>query len=321
MSKKTKYSIIIPVFNRNDELIELLESLYNQSYRDFEIIIVDDGSVEPSKKVYDLFKLKFQIQYHFIENCGPAKARNFGVTKSFGDWIIFFDSDCTVPKNYFFEVEKFLDENKIDFFGGPDMAADNFTLLQKSISFSMTSYITTGGIRGGDHSVDKFLPRSFNMGIKRIYFDEVGGFSDMRYGEDLDLSYRLISAKKKSALIINAKVFHKRRTNLIDFFFQIFNSGKARYILNQKHKNSKKIFHLFPTIFLLLIVFSIIPINVNGFKINELLGLIIFLYFAIIFMSSTFLFKNPIVGLMSIITTTVQFAGYSIGYVLSFVKS
>ncbi len=321
MSKKTKYSIIIPVFNRKDELKELLESLYNQSYRDFEIIIVDDGSIEQSKKIYDLYKLKFQIQYYFIENSGPAKARNFGVTKSLGDWVIFFDSDCTVPKNYFFEVEKFLNENKIDFYGGPDMADDKFTLLQKSISFSMTSFITTGGIRGGDRSVDKFLPRSYNMGVKKKYFEEVGGFSDMRYGEDLDLSYKLIYAKKKSALIINAKVFHKRRTNLIDFFFQIFNSGKARYLLNQKHKNSKKIFHLFPTIFLILIMFSIIPINMNGFKINELLGLIYLLYFAIIFLSSTFLFKSPIVGFMSIITTIVQFTGYGIGYVVSYIKS
>ena len=318
MLKKNKFSIVVAVYNRPEEMYELLDSIVNQEYKDLEIVVVDDGSEKSSREVVDAFKKKIKIKYFFIENRGPALARNYGVKKSEGEWIIFFDSDCTIPKNYFFEVNKFLKKNTIDFYGGPDMMDKNFSYLQKSINYSMTSFLTTGGIRGRKKSIDKFLPRSFNMGIKKKAFDEVKGFSDIRqYGEDLDLSYKLLFSGKKSGLIVDAKVYHKRRTNLSNFFQQMFKSGKGRHYLNLKYKGTFRLFHLFPTIFILVFftsnIFNILFQNDYISLIQSLYGL----YFSIIFISSTIINFNPIIGFLSVLTSFVQFLGYGTGYIYS----
>ena len=316
MTKKIKFSVVVAVYNRPQEIEDLLNSISNQKFKNFEVIIVDDGSEKSSREVFQNYREKMRLTYFFIQNKGPALARNFGVTKSSGDWIIFFDSDCTIPENYFFEVEKYINNNKIDFYGGPDMMDESFTYLQKSINYSMTSYITTGGIRGKKRSVDKFLPRSFNMGIKRKSFDEVDGFSDIRqYGEDLDLSYKLLFGGNKSALIYNAKVFHKRRTNLIKFFWQMFKSGKGRHFLNLKYDSTFRLFHLFPTIFILIFILSQILYVFFGYKVGMFFQFIYLIYFVVIFIDSTIINKNPLIGFLSFITTFVQFLGYGIGYI------
>ena len=316
MTKSIKYSVIVAVYNRPKEIQDLLNSISNQKFKDFEVIIVDDGSEKSSREIFQDFRDKINLSYFFIQNQGPALARNFGVTKSSGDWIIFFDSDCTIPENYFFEVEKYISKNDIDFYGGPDMMDESFSYLQKSINYSMTSLITTGGIRGRKKSVDKFLPRSFNMGIKKKSFDAVGGFSDIRqYGEDLDLSYKLIFNGNKSALIYNAKVFHKRRTNLVKFFWQMFKSGKGRHFLNLKYEFTFRVFHLFPTIFIFVFILSQILYIFLGYKIGIYLQFIYLIYFFLIFIDSTLINKNPIIGLFSFITTFIQFLGYGIGYI------
>ncbi len=316
MTKRIKYSVIVAVYNRPKEIEDLLNSISNQKFKDFEVIIVDDGSEKSSREIFQDFRDKINLSYFFIQNQGPALARNFGVTKSSGDWIIFFDSDCTIPENYFFEVEKYISKNDIDFYGGPDMMDESFSYLQKSINYSMTSLITTGGIRGRKKSVDKFLPRSFNMGIKKKSFDAVGGFSDIRqYGEDLDLSYKLIFNGNKSALIYNAKVFHKRRTNLVKFFWQMFKSGKGRHFLNLKYEFTFRVFHLFPTIFIFVFILSQILYIFLGYKIGIYLQFIYLIYFFLIFIDSTLINKNPIIGFFSFITTFIQFLGYGIGYI------
>ena len=321
MPKKVKYSLVVAVYNRPEEMNELLQSIADQEYRDFEIIIVDDGSDISSREVFQKYKSKLNLSYFFTDNQGPALARNFGVKKSEGEWIIFFDSDCTIPKNYFFEVEKFLEDNNVSFYGGPDMMDDSFTYLQKSINFSMTSLFTTGGIRGNKRAIDKFLPRSFNMGIRREAFDEVNGFSDIRqYGEDLDLSYKLIFSGYKSSLIPEAKVFHKRRTNLFNFFKQMFKSGKGRYYLNIKYKNTFKLYHLFPSFFILIFITSQFLFTFFGNELGMIIQAIYGVYFCVIFLSSSITNKNLIIGLMSTITTFIQFLGYGIGYIVGVLK-
>lgn len=316
--ERIKYSIVIAVYNRPEEMAELLESISLQDFKDIEIIIVDDGSEKSSREISFKYAKKLKISYYFTENQGPALARNFGVSKSVGEWILFFDSDCTIPKNYFFEVEKFLKNNSIDFFGGPDMMDDSFSILQKSINFSMTSLLTTGGIRGNKRSIDKFLPRSFNMGIRRKDFDEVGGFSDIRqYGEDLDLSYKLIFSEKKSALIPEAKVFHKRRTTLFQFFNQMFKSGKGRHYLNLKYNNTFKPFHLFPSFFVIGII-SIITLFIFNFMFfSSIISLIYLSYASLIFIFSSLLNKNILIGVISVVTTFYQFIGYGLGYIFA----
>lgn len=318
-----RFSIIVPVFNRPDEIKDLIQSIVDQKYRDLEIIVIEDGSSISSNDIINSFKNKINLQYHEISNQGPGLARNHGVKFAHAEWIIFFDSDCTIPKNYFYEVNEFLKSNvDIHFFGGPDKSKKNFSFLQKAISYSMTSVLTTGGIRGSQYSVDKFLPRSFNMGVKKKNFLEIGGFSSMRFGEDLDLTYRLLSSGAKSSGIKNAYVYHKRRNNLIGFFNQIFSSGNARVKLNKKHKGTFRFFHLLPSLFVIFFVlihfFLLFKIDFNFIL---LLQFIYGIYFVLIFLESSILNKNPLVGFLSIITTIVQFFAYGSGYLRSWIKN
>jgi len=319
MSNKVKYSIIIPVYNRPEELKELILSISKQSFKNLEVIIVDDGSQISSIEIFQNFKKKLNISYFFTKNQGPALARNFGVKNANGEWIIFFDSDCTIPNNYFKILEKFLNSNFIDFFGGPDTLDDSFNSIQKSINFSMTSFLTTGGIRGRKKSIDKFLPRTFNMGVKKKLFNEVKGFSNIRYGEDLDLSYRLLKKGKSSALIDKAFVNHKRRSNLSSFLKQIYNSGRARNFLNNKHKGTFRFYHLLPSLFIVFFILSFLFYLID-FRITLFILTVYSLYFIIIFLSSSFINKNIYVGFLSIITTFTQFLGYGFGFLVAIFK-
>ena len=318
-----KFSIIIPVFNRPDEINDLIQSIVDQKYRDIEIIVIEDGSSITSNDIINSFKNKINLQYHEISNQGPGLARNHGVKFANAEWIIFFDSDCTIPKNYFYEVDEFLKSNtEVDFFGGPDKSNKSFSFLQKAINYSMTSMLTTGGIRGSKYRVDKFLPRSFNMGIKKKNFLQVGGFSSMRFGEDLDLTYRLLSSGAKSSIIKTAYVYHKRRNNLIEFFNQIFSSGNARVKLNQKHKGTFRFFHLLPSLFFIFFVFMCLLLLFKiDFNFIFLIQFIYGIYFMLIFLESSILNKNPLVGLLSVITTFTQFFAYGTGYLKAWIKN
>ena len=318
-----KFSIIIPVFNRPDEINDLIQSIVDQKYRDIEIIVIEDGSSITSNDIINSFKNKINLQYHEISNQGPGLARNHGVKFANAEWIIFFDSDCTIPKNYFYEVDEFLKSNtEVDFFGGPDKSNKSFSFLQKAINYSMTSMLTTGGIRGSKYTVDKFLPRSFNMGMKKKNFLQVGGFSSMRFGEDLDLTYRLLSSGAKSSIIKTAYVYHKRRNNLIGFFNQIFSSGNARVKLNQKHKGTFRFFHLLPSLFFIFFVFMCLLLLFKiDFNFIFLIQFIYVIYFMLIFLESSILNKNPLVGLLSVITTFTQFFAYGTGYLKAWIKN
>ena len=318
-----KFSIIIPVFNRPDEIKDLIQSIVDQKYRDIEIIVIEDGSTITSSDIINSFKNKINLQYHETSNQGPGLARNHGVKFANAEWIIFFDSDCTIPKNYFYEVDEFLKSNtEVDFFGGPDKSNKSFSFLQKAINYSMTSMLTTGGIRGSKYTVDKFLPRSFNMGMKKKNFLQVGGFSSMRFGEDLDLTYRLLSSGAKSSIIKTAYVYHKRRNNLIGFFNQIFSSGSARVKLNQKHKGTFRFFHLLPSLFFIFFVFMCLLLLFKiDFNFIFLIQFIYGIYFMLIFLESSILNKNPLVGLLSVITTFTQFFAYGTGYLKAWIKN
>ncbi|MBR5929929.1 MAG: glycosyltransferase, partial [Prevotella sp.] len=228
-----KYSIIVPVYNRPDEVDELLQSLCGQTFKDFEVLIVEDGSVKPCKDVCDKYANILDLHYYAKENSGPGQSRNYGAERAQGEWLIILDSDVVLPNGYLEAVEKTINcqrstVNSFAAFGGPDAAHPSFTPIQKAISYSMTSFFTTGGIRGGKKKLDKFYPRSFNMGIRRDVYQQLGGFSKMRFGEDIDFSYRIVEAGHQTMLIPEAWVWHKRRTDLKKFFRQVFNSGIAR---------------------------------------------------------------------------------------------
>lgn len=253
-----KFSVIIPVYNRPQEVRELLESLSVQQYKEFEAIIVEDGSSLRCEEICKEFSDRMPVCYHYKENGGPASARNFGAEKARGEWLLFFDSDCIIPDNYFQSVGEELAEKECQLFGGADRSHPSFTTLQKAIDYSMTSIITTGGIRGNRKSADKFYPRTFNMGIKKTVFDEIGGFSNMRFGEDVDFSYKVKEGGYDSRFFPNAWVYHKRRNTFRTFFKQVFNSGIARIHLSKRHPGTLKLVHLLPSAFVLGCIFLII---------------------------------------------------------------
>ncbi|MDR1743530.1 MAG: glycosyltransferase [Dysgonamonadaceae bacterium] len=304
------FSIVIPVYNRPTEVDELLESLVAQTVDSFEVIVVEDGSVEKSDAVVDRYRGRLTIKYIDKPNSGPGLSRNAGAAQAENDRLIFFDSDCIVPPDYLRRVSDFLDKNKVDAFGGPDAALPSFTTVQKAINYSMTSFFTTGGIRGGRKSMDKFHPRSFNLGVSKQAFDAIGGYGTMRFGEDIDFSLRLLENGFSTALIPDAFVYHKRRTDFKKFFKQVYNSGIARVNLHLVHPGSLKPVHLLPSVFAITMVLAFV---LSVFC--PILVLIPLFYSLLVFMDAAIQNQSAKVGLYGIAAAWTQLFGYGTGFI------
>ena len=326
-----KYSIIVPVFNRPDEVDELLESLTRQTLKNFEVVIVEDGSKIPCKDVCDKYANILDLHYYAKPNSGPGQSRNYGAERANGEWLIVLDSDVVLPDGYLQAVENELREMPADAWGGPDAAHPSFTPVQKAISYSMTSFFTTGGIRGGKAKLDKFYPRSFNMGIRREVYQQLGGFSKMRFGEDIDFSYRIVEADYKPRLFPDAWVWHKRRTDLSKFYRQVYNSGIARINLEKRHPGTLKLVHLLPTVFTVGVI-GLILISAVGRALMHYVDrdqfywmcfapwIPIILYSAIIFIDSSIKNRSIRVGLLSVPAAFTQLMGYGFGFIESWWK-
>ena len=311
-----KYSIIVPVYNRPDEVDELLESLTKQTLKDFEVIIVEDGSIKTCKDVCEKYANILDLHYYAKENSGPGQSRNYGAERSNGEWLIILDSDVVLPEGYLEAVEKSLaSSTSIAAWGGPDAAHPSFTPVQKAISYSMTSFFTTGGIRGGKAKLDKFYPRSFNMGIRRDVYLKLEGFTKMRFGEDIDFSYRIVEAGYMPRLFPEAWVWHKRRTDFRKFFRQVYNSGIARINLEKRHPGTMKLVHLLPTVFTLGVIGLLLITLIFTYACVPII-----LYSAIIFIDSSIKNKSLWVGLLSIPAAFVQLMGYGFGFIESWWK-
>lgn len=305
-------SVIIPVYNRPKEVEELLQSLAKQTYKDFEIVIVEDGSILTSESVCKAYETKLNIQYFFKTNSGPGSTRNYGMEKSTGDFFVILDSDCIVPPHYMQTLHQYLENQQIEFYGGPDAAHPSFTDTQKAVNYSMTSFFTTGGIRGGQKNVHTFLPRSFNMGFSKKVFETTKGYAAMRYGEDIDLSLRTKAAGFQPVLLKELFVYHKRRTNFIQFFKQIYHSGFVRIELNKRHQGSFKIIHLFPSLFVLGVLSLLILSVFNWYFILPVL-----LFCILVFFDSLLKNKSIAVACLSIVASFVQTFGYGIGFIVA----
>lgn len=307
------YSIVIPVYNRPDEIYELLKSLTKQTYTNFEVLIVEDGSQKTSEEVAKQFTDSLNIRYFMKENSGQGFSRNFGFKKAKGDYFVVFDSDCIIPEHYFETVNQYLAKNQADAWGGPDRALPSFTPLQKAINFSMTSILTTGGIRGLKKNLGGFHPRSFNMGINRKVFEQTGGYKITRMGEDLEFSMRIIKSGFKTVLIEDAFVYHKRRTNLRQFFRQLHFFGRARINIRRFYPEEVKLVHLFPTFFLVGMILSILFLIFDIFFLKHLY-LLYFIYSALLFIEALLREKSLNIALLSVVGAFTQLTAYSIGF-------
>ena len=335
-----KYSIIVPVFNRPDEVDELLESLARQTCRDFEVVIVEDGSEVRCEDVVQRYANRLPVRYFEKPNSGPGQSRNYGAERSQGEYLIVLDSDVVLPEGYLAAVDEELTANPCEAFGGPDRAHESFTPVQKAINYSMTSFFTTGGIRGGKKKLDKFYPRSFNMGIKKTLYEALHGFSNMRFGEDIDFSIRIFKSGARCRLFPEAWVWHKRRTDFRKFFRQVHNSGIARINLYKKYPESLKLVHLLPAFFTMGVA-TLLAIFLTGLIFAGLglasahgasgcnMGLVVtyfglalmllallplVLYATIILVDSALQNRSVRVGLLSIPASFIQLLGYGTGF-------
>ena len=310
-----KYSFIIPVYNRPDEVDELLDSLTRQTIRDFEVVVVEDGSSVPCKEVVDKYAARLTIHYYNKANSGPGQTRNYGVERANGEYMLILDSDCILPEKYLEMVEADLQRQKADAFGGPDRAHESFTDVQKAINYAMTSFFTTGGIRGGKKKLDKFYPRSFNMGVRKDVYQALGGFSKMRFGEDIDFSIRIFKGGYQCRLFPEAWVWHKRRTDLKKFFKQVHNSGIARINLYKKYPESLKLVHVLPALFTLGVAFLLLASFLWGGSLSLLL-----LFALIVFVDASLQNKSLKIGLLAIAASFIQLTGYGTGFLRAWWK-
>ena len=335
-----KYSVIVPVFNRPDEVGELLESLSRQTFKDFEVVIVEDGSEKPCKDVCDKYADILSLHYYYKDNSGPGQSRNYGAGRAAGEWLIVLDSDVVLPEGYMAAVDEQLStlnaqsSTGVAAWGGPDTAHPGFTPVQKAISYSMTSFFTTGGIRGGSSplrggqrgALDKFYPRSFNMGVRSDVYRQLGGFSKMRFGEDIDFSYRIVEAGYQTRLLPEAWVWHKRRTDLRKFFRQVYNSGIARINLEKRHPGTLKLVHLLPTVFTVGVI-ALVLVSAVGRALMHYVDrdqfywmcfgpwIPVLLYSLLIFADSSLRNGSIGVGLLSVPAAFTQLMGYGLGFI------
>ena len=306
-----RYSFIIPVYNRPEEVKELLYSIRDLDFdEDFEVVIVEDGSSISSEAVVEKFSESINITYLPTDNTGPGDSRNFGMRNAKGNYFLILDSDVILPTQYLREVDNALRRNYVHCFGGPDAAHSNFTPIQKAINYSMTSLLTTGGIRGNKQIVGKFQPRSFNMGISKEAFEASGGFGKIHPGEDPDLALRLQKSGFDTMLFPKAFVYHKRRIDWDKFYEQVYKFGLVRPILTEWHPDSNKLTFWFPAVFSMGMFLAVLLLV---FKL-QFLVYAYFVYFLIIMLDSSIRNRNLQIGVFSIWASLIQFSAYGLGF-------
>lgn len=304
------YSFIIPVFNRPDEVFNLLESIAAlQGDISHDVVVIEDGSTLKCDTVCNRFRESVPIAYHFKPNSGPGDSRNYGMRMASGNYFIILDSDCIVPPDYLIAVDSALIKEFVHCYGGPDAAHERFSNLQKAINYSMTSFLTTGGIRGGKIQLDRFQPRSFNMGISKEAFERSGGFGRIHPGEDPDLTMRLWDLGYRTSLIPDAFVYHERRISWQLFYKQVNKFGMVRVILIKWHRGSSRLSYWFPTIFTLGIIAALI-MALLGFP---YLLYLYSLYTLLLIIQSAFQ-NGLVVGLLSAVAAWIQFTSYGWGF-------
>ncbi|MBD5212613.1 MAG: glycosyltransferase [Bacteroidales bacterium] len=306
-------SIIIPVYNRPDEIADLLQSLSQQTDKDFETVIVEDGSTIRCQQQTRDYSDRLRIKYFYKENEGRSIARNYGIERADGDFLVFVDSDCILPPDYISQLRDRLANDPADCFGGPDDAHKSFSDLQKAINYSMTSFLTTGGIRGGKIRMEKFVPRTFNTGFSRKVYETVGGFREM-FSEDIDMSTRIRMAGFSIKLYRTVRVFHKRRIDLRKFWRQVYVFGMSRITLQLLYPGSMKAVHWLPALFVIGALAMIIG---SFFNIWCILPLAV--YLLAVWIWGIIATRSLKIGSLGVVTSLIQLVGYGTGFLRAYI--
>lgn len=313
------FSIIIPLYNRPEEIDQLLHTLTQQIYSDFEVIVVEDGSTDDAKVIVESYQNQLDVHYYFKKNEGQGFARNDGFDRAKGDYYIVFDSDCLIPRDYLKTVNEYLVKHLLDVYGGPDAAHESFTPIQKAISYSMTSVLTTGGIRGSEKHIGTFHPRSFNMGLSRRVWEKTGGFILTRLGEDIEFSIRAHTLGFKIGLIPNAVVYHKRRTNWKQFYKQLHFFGRARINIYKYFPSELRWVHFLPSLFVVFVLMTLILNGIHCFF-AEFCNFLLAVYVLALFFHSWSKNRSAKVAFLSVFAAFVQLMAYGMGFMQDFWK-
>ena len=313
------FSVIIPLYNRPQEIDELLATLTRQTYTQFEVLVIEDGSVQDAKAIAEKYASQLDLRYFFKPNEGQGFTRNFGFKQAKGDYFVIFDSDCLIPDDYLETVKDYLFEHQLDAYGGPDAAHESFTPIQKAISYAMTSPFTTGGIRGNKKHIGQFHPRSFNMGVSREVWEKVGGFKLTRLGEDIEYSIRIHEAGFKIGLIPAAKVFHKRRTSFAQFYKQLHFFGRARINIYKHFPAELKLVHFFPAFFTMGLILTLL-LNIVYMPLAYICNIVFLFYFGLLFFHAWSVNRSIKVAYLSVVAAFIQLTAYGLGFIQDFVK-
>jgi|WetSurMetagenome_2_1015567.scaffolds.fasta_scaffold75701_2 glycosyltransferase involved in cell wall biosynthesis len=308
------FSIVVPTFSRPDEVSELLASLVFQKNKNFEVIIADGSPDDSVRQVIESYNERLDLKYLYHKGLGISESRNWGVENARGDYIVFFDSDCVIPPHYFKVAGEFLKIDPLDSYGGPDRASENFNKQQRAISYAMTSFFTTGGIRGRKKHVGQYQPRSFNMGIRRNVFNALHGFSGLKVSEDIDLSIRLNKNGYRSGFIEDAYVFHKRRSTFYKFFRQVLSFGSGRIDLQMRHGDALKPVHMLPSLFVLYLISGLVA-GIFSREVFIFWAGSAVTYMVAILIDATIQNRNLVIGLMSVYAAFVMLIGYGLGMI------
>lgn len=314
------FSIITPVYKRHQEISELLQSISLQDYKNFEVIIVDNSPDDSLSSIILPYQRHIKLSYRFHKGLGVSESRNLGVKYATGDYVVFIDSDCILPPSYLNTVNDFLEVNPVDAYGGPDRAHESFTPMQKAVSYAMTSFFTTGGIRGRKQHIGSYHPRSFNMGLRRDLFNEIRGFRGMKVSEDIDLSLRIYKAGKKIALIGEAFVYHKRRATFDKFFRQVYAFGYGRYSLGKLHGEAVKPVHMMPSAFVIFLAAGL-PALAFSPVLFRIWAFLLLAYSLLVLTDSTIRNRNVKAGFLSVAATMVMLTGYGLGMLKAAIRS
>lgn len=308
------FTVIVPVFNRPGEVDELLASLAAQTTKPFDVLVVEDGSTVPCREVVERYADRLDVRYHAQENSGPGPARNRGAALADGDYVLFLDSDCLLPPHFFAALTETLQQRPLDAFGGPDRAHPSFTAFQRAVSYAMTSFLTTGGIRGGQKAMDTFYPKSYNMGVRREAWDATDGFPPIHPGEDIDLSLQLERQGFRLGYVEDAYVYHKRRTDLRRFFRQVFKFGAARVTLAVRQPGSLQAVHLLPSLFTGYAAGSLVLLAMGRTAPFALLAVPASLFFG----EALWRERSLPVATLSVVAAFTQLLGYGSGFLSGF---
>ena len=308
-----KYSVIVPVYNRPDEIDDLLKSLSEQTARNFEVVIVEDGSTVPCRETAERYENMLDLKYFFKENEGRSIARNYGLERASGSYFIFFDSDCVIPSDYFSKLNEMMAGEPFDCFGGPDAADESFSTTQKAINHAMTSFLTTGGIRGGKVRLEKFTPRTFNMGFSRKVYERVGGFREM-FSEDIDMSTRIRLAGFSIGLYAELPVYHKRRVDFRKFLRQVYVFGMSRITLKLLYPDTLKAVHCLPALF----VAGVVALVALAIFVSPWWLLPLGIYLTAIFISALVSTRSPLIAIKAVPASLIQLGGYGCGFIKAY---